>query len=217
MKLYSGPVTLPGPLRFGTEADREISRSLLWFCRRSKNLLRAAGLIDGCDEPGLLLPEDRVTARKLGGEFGASLPETGRSGHLEIGFLRSLTGDGIAVQRLPYKNLVTLQDECGLAGAFLEALALCALENGHRVLLCPALLRPERPEAVILPELGAAWASERTGIHGAMRIGLDEIPEAERKSALEAYMVRDHGLQQMLLEQAMEQMKLAGILYSLFE
>ena len=159
MELYSAPVTLPGPLRFGTEQDREISRILLRFCQRSADLLHAAGLIDGSDEPGLLLPEDRAAAGKLGHAAGAALPKTELPGRLEIGFLRSLTKDGISIQKVSCEQTVTLQDDCGLAGAFLEALALCALVKGHRVWLSPSLFRPKTPEAVILPELSAAWIS----------------------------------------------------------
>ena len=217
MELFSAPVTLPGPLRFGTEQDREISRSLLWFVRRSAALLRAAGLVDGSDEPGLLLPEDQAEAICLGNTAGAALPKTEMPGRLEIRFLRSLTKDGIAVSKLCCGQIVTLQDDCGLAGLFLEALTLCALEKGHRVWLCPSLLRPEVPEAVILPELGTAWVSERTGIYGTARIALDEIPDAERRTALKERITLDQELQQKLIEQAAEQMKLAGILYMLFE
>lgn len=216
MELFHGPVTLPGPLKFGSEAEWQISRGILWFAKRSAALLQAAGLVDAAGEPGLVLPEDRIEAGKLGEKVSKVLPKTALPGRAEIGYLRSLTTDGLSTKPLPFENLTILEDACGLGNAFLCSLALNALQKGHRVQLCPSLLDPEKLEALLLPELGTAWVSDRVGIRGAM-LNLDEIPDPERKLALKNAMERNHAIQQSLIPQAEAQMQMAGILYQVFE
>lgn len=212
MKLFQQPVTLPGPLRFGTEAEREVSRCILWFMSRSFDLLHAAGFVDGAGEPGLLLPEDQDEAQRRGAQAAESLPKANCAGRAEIGYLRSLTTNGMAAKTCPYETIMVLKDACGLGSSFLGALAWKSLERGHLVQLCPSPLNSQRLEAVLLPELGAAWVSDRTGIYG-RTYALDEIPDAERTTALREAMLRDSALQQDLIRLAEEQMQMAGILY----
>lgn len=216
MELFHGPLTLPGPLRFGSEPERQVSRGILWFFKRSVALLQAAGLVDGAGEPGLVFSEDRMEAGKLGEQAANALPRTALPGRAEIGYLRSLTVDGLTAKRIRWERLNMLEDACGLANAFLCSLTLNALEKGHRVQLCPSLLDPEKLEAVLLPELGMAWISDRVGISGAT-LKLDEIPDPERRYALKEAMERDRALQQALIQQAAEQMQMAGILFQVFE
>mgnify|MGYP007056180706 CR=1 FL=1 len=216
MELFHGPLTLPGALRFGSESERQVSRGILGFFKRSADLLQAAGLIDAAGEPGLVFSEDRMEAGKLGEQAANTLPRTSLPGRAEIGYLRSLTVDGLTAKRIRWDQLTVLKDACGLANAFLCSLALKALEKGHRVQLCPSLLDPEKLEAVLLPELGMAWISDRVGISGAT-LKLDEIPDPERRYALKEAIKRDRTLQQALIQQAAEQMQMAGILYQVFE
>lgn len=216
MELFHGPVTLPGPLRFGSEAERQISRGILWFAERSASLLQAAGLVDAAGEPGLVLPENRAEARRLGEQAAKQLPKTALVGRAEIGYLRSLTTEGLIAKEFRWERLIVLEDTCGLGNEFLCTLALNALEKGHRVRLCPSILVPEKLEAVLLPELGMAWVSDRVGFRGDA-LKLDEIPDPERRLALKDAIERDQALQQNLIRQAEVQMQMAGILYQVFE
>ncbi len=216
MELFHGPVTLPGPLKYGTAAERQVSHGILWFLKRSAALLQAAGLVDAAGEPGLVLTEDRIEARNLGEQASNGLPKTALSGRAEIGFLRSLTVDGLIAKSIPFEKMMTLEDTCGLGNEFLCALALKALEKGHRVQLCPSILDSEKLEALLLPELGMAWVSDRVGIQGAT-LRLDGLPDPERRFALKEVMERDQELQQSLIRQAEAQMQMAGILYQVFE
>lgn len=216
MELFHGSVTLPGPLRFGSELEREISRGILWFARRSTALLQAAGLVDTAGEPGLVLPEDRIAAQRLGEQAAKDLPKLVLPGRAEIGYLRSLTVDGLTTKPVSFETLTILEDACGLGSAFLCSLALNALEKGHRVQLCPSILDSEKLEAMLLPELGMAWISDRVGLQG-KTLPLDEIPDPERRLALKEAIGRDQKLQQSLIRQAETQMQMAGILYQVFE
>ena len=216
MELFLGPITLPGPLRLQSETERQISQSILWFLNRSVSLLQAAGLVDVSGEPGLLLPEDLEQAQKAGKAAADCLPKTALHGRAQVGYLRSITQEGLLVKPLKCETSTILQDTCGLGHTFLCALAANALEKGHRVRLCPALTDPQRLEAVLLPELGAAWVSDRTGITGP-GISLDSIPDPERRAALEDAMQRDSEMQASLIRHAEAQMQMAGILYRVIE
>ncbi len=216
MELYQGPLTLPGSLRFRTDAERQTSRSILWFVQRASSLLQAAGLVDAADEPGLVLPEDRAEAQKYGKLAAEQLPRTSTCGKVQIGYLRTITQNGMTVADLNLNTVTVLEDQCGLGNDYLCAFALAALEKGHRVLLCPSLLNANKLEAVLLPELGMVWISSRLGVKGTI-VPLDAIPDPERRLALREALRRDHELQNTLIHQAENQMQMAGILYRVME
>lgn len=216
MELFLGPITLPGPLKFGSEAERQVSRGILWFRKRCAALLQAAGLLDASGEPGLVLPADRAQARRMGELAAEALPKTMLPGRAEIGYLRSVTADGVTVKSIPCGKAAILEDICGLGNDFLCALVLHALEKGHRVQLCPSLTDPGRLEGVLLPEHGMAWVSDRIGLSGTV-ISLDEIPDPERRLALKEAIKQDRVFQETLIRQAEEQIKMAGILYRVIE
>ena len=73
------------------------------------------------------------------------------------------------------ERVYLLEDRFGLAAFYLDALCAAALDRGADVILCPSPLRPDIPEAVLIPSAGVAYISESSGYSAApyRRIRLD--------------------------------------------
>ncbi len=195
------------------------------FCRRAVELLRAAALIDARREPGLLLPEDREKARRRAAgvarrELGP-VPKQAEPGRRELGFLRSMTGDGLTglPETVPAlaDRVWLLDDGCGLAPDYLRVIAEEAQKRALHHIVCPNPLHPEEPEAVFLPERRLAFltAAATGGVAGetVRHVRLDSIPDIERRRALRSAMRADAKLQQALLSMAEKHLQSAAILY----
>ena len=92
------PVSLPGPFPPAdglTPRARGLRSGMLLFYRRAAELLRAAPIIDGSGEPGLVLPVDRELARRRARAAAWRFPRGETPGEGEVLYLRTFTGVGL--------------------------------------------------------------------------------------------------------------------------
>ncbi len=84
-------------------------------------------------------------------------------------------------------RIYALADQLGLDAVFLRALSERALQRGHRLICCMDCLAPEKPAAVLLPELSLAYVSARLSAGlSCRRIRLDDIPDRQRMQPIRA-------------------------------
>ena len=116
----------------------------------------------------------------------------GEAGETTFRFLGSLTHRGYvwrwdSVETLCPK-VYEFADSWELAGELLKTLHAAAVERGWNTIVCPAPEEPERMEHLLVPGLGLAFVTSRTGMEyngkAFRRIRLDAMTEPEPKSAV---------------------------------
>lgn len=130
------------------------------YARAYRQLSAGAALLPGAD--GFLSPAvSEALDRKLAGIVARELPKTQKSGSVKKRFLSAqscrgrLTLTDSALALCP--RIWALDNALGLGHEFLVRLLAPALSRGYDVILCPDPLEPQKPEALLLPELGAAF------------------------------------------------------------
>ncbi len=198
---------------------RHLSDSCRELYRTAYAYLAAAGSVERADIPGLIGAETLEKVRKraqsaaqreLGSiKRGSAAPREERRFISCIGCRGELvlTED---VQKL-CKQIYLLDDRLGLAGEYLEQLRREALARGAEIVLCPSPLRPERPEALLLPEQGLGFISssvtEPSGVKRHVRLDALAQPPVLR-AFREALRQRDR-LRRGLVDEALRWLRLA--------
>ena len=162
--------------------------------RRAYNILAAAGGVAPHAIPGLTEQQDVLAAlRRASGTIAREIKkQPGGHGPVIKRFLSAFTCEGpIFLDKTITalcQRVYTLDNGCGLANDYLQAVADAAQQRGHAVILCPNAMFPERLEAVLLPSLSLGFLaldSQRDWNGPVTRhIRLDAIPDAQRLRAL---------------------------------
>ena len=129
--------------------------------------LAAAGSAAKAEIPGLISPETLEKVRKRA--QSAALRELGSAGEKrgdareQRRFIRCISCKGELaltddVQKL-CKRIYLLDDRCGLADIYLDRMRAEAKERGVGSVVCLSPLRPDRFDALLLPERGLGFVS----------------------------------------------------------
>lgn len=114
-----------------------------------------------------------------------------------------------------------LDDGCGLAEEFLHTVRAHAVRCGLDVISCPDALIPSRTQAVLVPSRGvgflAGTAEDVLDGLSQRHIRLDVLPDPERQRTLRRAMRSDARQQQLALERAVEQLRMAALLHNELE
>ena len=114
-----------------------------------------------------------------------------------------------------------LDDGCGLAEEFLHTARTHAVRCGLNVISCPDALIPSRTQAVLVPSRGvgflAGTAEDVPDGLSQRHIRLDVLPDPERQRTLRRVMRSDARQQQLALERAVEQLRMAALLHNELE
>ena len=179
--------------------------------------------------PGLVFPEDREAARRRAKsvctrEFGTP-PKDAKPGRCDRLFLSAVTSEG----KIFFPDTVAahcarvylLDDGCGLAEEFLHTVRTHAVRCGLNVISCPDALIPSRTQAVLVPSRGvgflAGTAADVPDGLSQRHIRLDVLPDPERQRTLRRAMRSDARQQQLALERAVEQLRMAALLHNELE
>lgn len=179
--------------------------------------------------PGLITDEDRRAAESRARSMAArELPKAARGGEpgrVTRRFLSALTCQGPVTLEGTVAALCSrvalLDDRCGLAGPFLDAMLSEAVSRGVDAVLCPSPLTPSEPEAVLLPELSLGFLiSDRereTRLQPWRRLRLDAIPDAARLRSQRRALRSDEKTRRALLDSAAEALAEAKALHDELE
>ena len=114
-----------------------------------------------------------------------------------------------------------LDDGCGLAEEFLHTVRAHAVRCGLNIISCPDALIPSRTQAVLVPSRGvgflAGTAEDVPDGLSQRHIRLDVLPDPERQRTLRRAMRSDARQQQLALERAVEQLRMAALLHNELE
>ncbi len=198
---------------------RLLSDSCRELYRTAYAYLAAAGSVERSDIPGLINAETLEKVRKraqsaalreLGGiKKSCAVPREERR------FISCISCKGELVltediQKL-CKQIYLLDDRCGLAGEYLEQLRCEALARGAELVLCPSPLRPERLEALLLPEQGLGFISSRVAAPAEVKrhVRLDALAEPAALCTGRGALRRRSKLRRELLDEALRWLRLA--------
>ena len=208
---------------------RALNADCAMFRLRAQQYLTAAAALDPRATPGLVFPEDREAARRRAKsvctrEFGTA-PKDAKPGRCDRLFLSAVTSEG----KIFFPDTVAahcarvylLDDGCGLAEEFLHAVRTHAVRCGLNVISCPDALIPSRTQAVLVPSRGvgflAGTAEDVPDGLSQRHIRLDVLPDPERQRTLRRTMRSDARQQQLALERAVEQLRMAALLHNELE
>lgn len=208
---------------------RALNADCAMFRLRAQQYLTAAAALDPRATPGLVFPEDREAARRRAKsvctrEFGTA-PKDAKPGRCDRLFLSAVTSEG----RIFFPDTVAalctrvylLDDGCGLAEEFLHTVRTHAVRCGLDVISCPDALIPSRTQAVLVPSRGvgflAGTAADVPDGLSQRHIRLDVLPDPERQRTLRRAMRSDARQQQLALERAIEQLRMAALLHNELE
>ena len=196
------------------------------YARAYELLAAAAGV-----SPSLTMayaPDDAIAAvrARAAGAAAREMPRIrpGRPGETRRRFLGGLTCRGRVLlgetlsQYAP--RLYLLDNRLGLGFEFTREIAERAERCGEETVICPHWLRPERIEAVLLPELGlgfaaldmlAAYPEQHRCLH------LDRMAGAEHMRCIRAMLREDERLEERLLTRAGQHLAAAKALHDELE
>lgn len=173
---------------------RELYREYRGLYSRAYGVLAAAGAVAADKLPGLVGEEERKAAlRRATGvitrELGKPALKAGPSGgEVHSRFISAFTckgpvflGDTVTAL---CPRIYTLDNDYGMAGAYLDEIVKAAEERGVGVIACPDPMRPDTLEAALLPELGLGFLaiSSRRGYDGEVyrHVRLDALVDPDR-------------------------------------
>ena len=213
----------PG-VRREEDAIREQFQLYRSHYRRSYELLRAAELASPERIPGLMDDLSTKNLDSMAEELAEELAISDIGGRERRIFISALTCEGPVLYTdtlAETGGLFVLESAVGLGPALLSALAEKCRRKGARMVLCPDPLEPERPEALLLPENGAAFLCRRKkgslGIPVQRRIELDTADIKERILSCRESFRACEKLRSSLLEQATAELKNARICHDRLE
>lgn len=137
--------------------------------------------------------DSRRAARRISGIMSRELRGRGSgTGKITRRFLGSITHLG-AVWRFDSvetlcPRVYVLEDTYEQAGVLLSALCAEAVRRNYDVLLCPSTEEPERPEHLLIPELGTAFVTSKPGMEYPgkpyRRVRLDALSHPENRARI---------------------------------
>ena len=130
---------------------------------RAYELLRAASCLSPECVPGLVEPEVRVQVEKRAESLARRIIPTGDGYREKRRFLSGISCAGFCRLSDSVESqcpqVITLDDELGLADVFLQEIRSACIRREQPVILCPCPLNPQRLEAVLLPETELAFVA----------------------------------------------------------
>ena len=149
-------------------------------------MLSGAAALLPKNQPGLAEAAEEKLARRIDSLAAKTLRPLKRQGSTAHRFLSAHTCHGHlrlddTLQAL-CDRLVVLDNALGLGHAALSRLAALAEARGYDAILCHDPLEPEKPEALLLPELSLAFLAAEDGADG--------LPAPERRLRLDTLAAR---------------------------
>lgn len=194
--------------------------------KKAYSLLCGAGAIRRGWLGTLSAPGDREAAeRRMEGLLRRELGSRRRTGGKAVSrFLSAISCRGR--RSLPETaeklcdRFCVLESKLGLDGLMLELSAREAVSRGYEVVICPDPLTPEKPEAVLIPDVGLGFVSASSGLSGlssARKIHLDPKGESATRKRLRGELGRLEKLSASLESEAIAALASAKAYHDILE
>jgi hypothetical protein len=203
----------------------ELNRQYKGLYSRAYDFLSAAALVSPGEEQGLWgEAEKEKIRRRLSSLAAREFKHVGGSGSVKERFLSAVSCKGRVFFKETVENLCSriyvLDNEFGLAEFYLSCVSQLAKEYGVDQVLCRQSLDPDKPEAVLLPELGLGFIADVGEIYDGEQyrhVRLDAMADHTAVAVARPEIRRYRKLKRELMDMGIEKLSEAKALHDRLE